>query len=333
MEKTLMEIWFDKFLLFPYKYLDYLVEEQWAPFAKSAIYFVLKGDKKRIVGYKFEAGGITITYENTKNKLCRSIGPIYVYDFTVPPGCVHVDVSSGSYLEAKITTDGIKYLEKNNPEVFRYNNLTNSIKIPLYDLIMMSERNCSTVESYSLQYIGQSTQIRERLSHHEKIQKIVRDLDLWDSNAELMILLYHPMSKFYLGMEILDCQTVVWAGGSEWQNYYSLAKEIGDKELLDATEAMLIQYFNPRYNDNFKNTVPSSTQKTFKKLELNYIHELNIGLPLQLNNSTTICLATNSASTNKRKMLILSCALSALTKNKHSEICVEEIGDWEYNIY
>lgn len=332
MDKTIMEIWFDSFLLFPYKYLDYLAEERWAPFEKSAIYFILKADKKRIVDYRFEDGGITITYENSKNKLCQSIGPFWFYDFIIPAAYVRVDVSSGSYLEVEITPDGIKYLEKYNPGALENYNLNCSVKIALHELITASGENDSTVEDYLVQYIGKSTQIRERLSHHEKIQKIARDLDLRDSDSEILILLYHPMSKFHCGFEIPDYQASIWMGNSEWKHYSELTGEIGDKELLGATEAMLIQYFNPHYNDNFKNTVPNSTQKTFKKLEQNHIHELSIGLILQLSGNSTMNLLTDTASTHMRKMIILSCALSALTEKRHEEIRVEEVNDWMFNI-
>lgn len=332
MEKTLMEIWFDSFLLFPYKYLDYLVEEQWNPFEKSAIYFILKADKKRIVDYRFEDGGITVIYENLKNKRRKSIGPFWFYDFIIPEEYVRIDVSSGSYLEVEITPSGIKYLEKRIPDALEHYNLSCSAKIALHELIAASGEDESTVADYLVQYIGQSTQIQERLSRHEKIQKIARDLDLKDSNSEILILLYHPMSKFHCGFEISDYQTTVWTGDSEWKRYSKLAGEIGDKELLDATEAMLIQYFNPHYNDNFKNTMPNSTQKTFKKLEQNDIHELSIGLILQLNGNNTMNLMSDTGSTHKRKMIILSCALSALTEKKHEEIRVEEVNDWMFDI-
>lgn len=332
MDKTVMEIWFDSFLLFPYKFLDYLTEEQWAPFKESAIYFVLKVDRKRIVDWGFEDGGIRIIYQNAKNKLYKSIGPFWFYDFIIPAGYVRVNVSSGSYLEVEITPEGLKYLEKNNPEALEHYNLSLSVKIALYDLIAANEQNCNTTESYSVQYIGQSMQIQDRLTRHEKIQKIIRDLDLMDSDSETMILLYHPKSKFHVGFDIPYYKSIIWTGNSEWKNYSHIATEIGDKELLDATEAMLIQYFNPQYNDNFKNTMPSNTQKTFKKLEQNYINELNIGLQLQLSGNTTMHLTTESISTNKRKMIILSCDLSALAKNKYSEIHVEEVNNWLFDI-
>ena len=83
---------------------------------------------------------------------------------------------------------------------------------------------------------------------------------------------------------------------------------------------------------DYKNTLPSESQKAFTKLAQNGINKLHIGLKLFLDGSTTLDLSSNYASTNHRKMLIFSYPLHSLSKVKREQISVEEINDWIYNV-
>lgn len=332
MDKTLMEIWFDHFLVFPYKYLDWLSQDQWSDFSESAIYFVLQSDRKRILDYEYKNGGLQIVYRNMKTQQQYTIGPFPFFNFDIPDQFVQIKIHSGILVEIGLNSAGINYFQNCDPGILNEYNLSTPFKITLFDLIAHYEQQFGTVNQYPLLYIGQSIKMRERFLRHETVHKIIRDLEISDPDTEVLITMYHPTSKFYSEHVFKNLNSTAILGNSQWKEYSFLSGTIGDAELLDATEAILIQFFNPRYNVIYKNTLPNNAQKTYTKLEENHIQKLQVNLDLRTHRGDTIHLTTDTASTNASKAIILSCDLSVLDRDKQCEIHVRELSDWEYAI-
>lgn len=81
MDSPYMEIWFNKLLLFPYNFIDYIPSELWGSFGKEILYFILTCDKKRIRDVTIEDDGIIVNYENLKIKMIHTIRIRSLWEF------------------------------------------------------------------------------------------------------------------------------------------------------------------------------------------------------------------------------------------------------------
>lgn len=331
MRKPCVEVWFDHYLLFPYSFVDDLSSEQRKSFETSGIYFILTTDKKRIRRCIIHDNHITIEYENLKTKQIHSITNFDLFDFNIPEEYINLRITSGSYMEISITEKGIEYLQTNSPDVISDYGSVISQKFALSDLIMLSSQNIPTVDSYSIQYIGKSKDVCGRLINHKTIQKITRDLENDDPNSDIMVLACHLSAKFHEQHTFLDNHINICTSNSKWTQISASSSILQMSDILSATEALLIQFFCPKYNDEYKKTLPSKTHKVFETLAQYGINDLNIGLYLYLDGNNTLNLSTDSVSTDSKKMLILSYPIHSLSQINHEKIKVEKVEDWKYD--
>lgn len=332
MHNPYIEVWFSDFLLFPYTFIDDLSTEQWKTFERSAIYFILKTDKKRIRECIIHDDHITIEYENIKTKQTHSISNLGLFNFNIPKEHINIKITSGSYIEISITPKGIEYLQKNCPDAIETYGSNISQKFALYDLIMLSEQDRPTVDSYSIQYIGKSKDVHGRLVNHETIQKITRDIENDDPNSDIMILVYHLSAKLHKNLTFLNNLANLCTSNSDWPQVSPSSGILQTSDILSATEALLIQFFCPKYNKDYKNTLPGKTHKVFATLSQHGINDLHIGLHLHLQGDITLNLSTDTVSTDSKKMLIFSYPIHSLSQVNPEKIKVEKVEDWKYHL-
>lgn len=327
-----IEVWFNDFLLFPYTFVDDLSPEQRESFGETAIYFILKTDKKRIRKCIILDDRITIEYENLKTKQMYSIKNLGLFDFNIPKEYINTRITSGSYIEVSITPIGIEFLQANSPNVIAAYGSNITYKYTLYDLITLSKQDRPTVDSYSVQYIGKSKDVCGRLVDHETIQRITRDIENDDPNSDIMVLVYHLSAKLHNGYSFQNHLVNVCTSNSEWPQFSLSSGILQTSDILSATEALLIQFFCPTYNKDYKNTLPSKTHKVFSTLAQHGIKDLRIGLHLHLQGNITLNLSTASASTDSNQMLILSYPMHSLSNVNRKQIKVEEVNNLLYHI-
>lgn len=324
MKKSTMEIFFDKLFLFPYKYIGFLDSEQWEPFSDFAIYCVLSRDKLEVTDCCFKHGVLSIKFLNVLSNKSEKIADIDIFGINMPDEYVSVNIiNAGAAIKIDINQYGKKHLIENGVNLFDKSCDTYTIKITIYQLLYMLEEKEGTIENLSLLYIGQSKHTEKRLANHKKIQEIIRDKDLNSPGKEIMVLLCHPVAKYYsrTNFDSLNLNVVM---GNTLQNDQQI-NNIGRKEILDVAEAMLIQFFNPPYNDVFKKTVPNKKQRTYSVMESNNINEIKLVFQLYLDNNITLNISTDSSKTKKQKILILSCTTENLSQEKSGCIKTEKI--------
>lgn len=125
---------------------------------------------------------------------------------------------------------------------------------------------------YEVLYVGQAygkngnRTALDRIAKHETLQQILSDCLNNHPDQEIFVLLgdfsYQNMlmslpHKDYKG----KYNETVERSFFEKDNF-----NIDDKELINVTEAMLIKYFEPVYNQNFKDSFPSKTHTSYSTL-------------------------------------------------------------------
>ncbi|MGO2566472.1 MAG: YecA family protein [Brochothrix thermosphacta] len=133
---------------------------------------------------------------------------------------------------------------------------------------------CSTFSNENIAceivYIGQSygklgnRDALKRLESHETLQKVMADVLYEDINSEIAITLWEFTPRLLHSMDGRNNYQVKESEDVEHMLEVLKAPPLViDKQIINVTEAALINYFKPRYNVNFVNNFPSSSHKGY----------------------------------------------------------------------
>lgn len=120
-------------------------------------------------------------------------------------------------------------------------------------------------------YIGQSygkngeKNAVERLQSHSTLQKIQSDIIVSGEDKELIIL----MMKFELNIQLTfpnSLHTSSKENVNLMERYDASMSKYNGELVTDVTEAALINYFKPEYNEKFTTKFPSKLHKTYHEL-------------------------------------------------------------------
>ncbi|MFC5700142.1 YecA family protein [Cohnella faecalis] len=103
-----------------------------------------------------------------------------------------------------------------------------------------------------------------RLKSHETLQKILVDILYEDINYEVAITLWEFTPRL---IALIDGRNGFLVSAKEDKQHFEKvlsAPNINiDNQIINVTEAALINYFKPKYNDKFKNNFPDITHKGY----------------------------------------------------------------------
>ena len=103
-----------------------------------------------------------------------------------------------------------------------------------------------------------------RLKSHETLQKILIDILYEDINSELAITLWEFTPRLITSMDGRNDFLVTEKEDKQhFEKVLSAPPLIIDNQIINVTEAALINYFKPIYNVNFKNNFPDATHKGY----------------------------------------------------------------------
>lgn len=103
-----------------------------------------------------------------------------------------------------------------------------------------------------------------RLKSHETLQKVMADILYEDINSEIAITLWEFTPQLLTsmdgrnGFQVTDKEDL-----KHFEKVLSAPPLILDNQIINVTEAALINYFKPIYNDKFKNNFPDVTHKGY----------------------------------------------------------------------
>lgn len=157
---------------------------------------------------------------------------------------------------------------------------------------------------YEILYIGQAygadgrrTAI-ERLSSHSTLQKILSEANLNYPTKHIFILLMEISETLNL---LFDGKAKKYMVNEETTNDH-LKKVICDlpkeKQVINITEAALINYFKPIYNERLVNNFPNPSSKSYRQyFDLDY-NALTVEVDMEFDSSPMVQLYTSTARIN-----------------------------------
>ncbi|MGN7400857.1 hypothetical protein ACTHO0_13490 [Cytobacillus praedii] len=111
---------------------------------------------------------------------------------------------------------------------------------------------------------GGSRKALDRLKSHSTLQKIMADVSFNEEIRDIAITLWEFTPRLYTSF---DCRSKSYEI-SETENIAHMKQVITaeqrNNQIINITEAALIHYFKPEYNDKFKNNFPLITHGGYK---------------------------------------------------------------------
>lgn len=174
------------------------------------------------------------------------------------------------------------------------------VVIQAQDLFNIFAANLKSVNEYEVLYVGQAYGSRgertalTRLSSHSTLQKILTDCQSKYADKHIYILLLEMSTKLNMSFDGLTKKYSV----SEDKDIAHMNKVLSDlpreQQVINITEAALINYFKPMYNVNFVENFPDIKHRGYKQyFDLDY-NCLVVELDLEFDNAPIIQLYTSS---------------------------------------
>ena len=317
------EISFEKQLLIPYAGVDVLDDEA-SEHSGSALYMILQADRLEITNININNDPPIIEYRNCTSNQTHQIDNLWFFPFPIPRDALHIKILSETLVEI-----GIKEAWRLcSPQLQEFE----PTKLSIYDLVTQSKRTSETILEFDLLYIGSSKSIHPRLINHKTILRIYRDMALFRSRKELFVWILKPKSSFYKpysGEFLNACSSSVRSKDKMF------GIDVDDEQLLAISEAMLINYFKPKYNDHYKSKSPSYSHVVYAKLLDAGVKHLQVNLNLFMQVCKDILsINTESKNTENTKHLSLYCKLDdLLNKQEDNVLSVEILPEELYDLF
>ncbi len=152
-------------------------------------------------------------------------------------------------------------------EFLRFKN----VKIDSQKLFQQCYQNRNNFNEMEVLYVGQaygengSRNAIDRLKTHEKLQKILIDCNSKYPNKRIYILLLEMATQINSVLNGISKEFMCSEEESEkhLKDVFSTLPE--EKQVINITEAAIINYFKPDYNTNFVNNFPSIKHKGYRQ--------------------------------------------------------------------
>lgn len=104
-----------------------------------------------------------------------------------------------------------------------------------------------------------------RLKSHETLQKVMADILYEDINSEIAITLWEFTPRLLASLDGRnDFLVTDEEDRQHFEKVLSAPPIFVDNQIINVTEAALINYFKPKYNDKFKNNFPDVKHKGYR---------------------------------------------------------------------
>ncbi len=318
--KCSIEFYIDKKFLFPNNYLDEVHDSQTLLVDKKDynIYFILYGDSYKILDKQENGGILRLSIKNITINKTYFIEMDILASFRVPDcSCLKITLLNGGLaLKFEYNEKGVEYLSiycnseyKIYKEIMnKYGCFWNAIDAKTFVDLHIKEDNKEKEEKHEVIYIGQSKQddIFKRLNNHKTLQKIMRDTYKANLKKEIYIMILSFATKQYSSFCIRNYNAnLVTANGID--ENYRINGSIDKNAMVDIAEALLISYFQPKYNDKLKKREGREKLETYRKIGNAEIDSISITLDLYFEDYNIKLNLESEAENTKTKALIINC--------------------------
>lgn len=174
------------------------------------------------------------------------------------------------------------------------------ITVFAHDLFVQFSEHLISKQEFEVLYIGQSYGKRgertaiTRLSSHSTLQKILTDCQSKYSNRHIYLLLLEINTLLNMSFDGISKDYTKSINDSDMHMRNVIQNLPEEQQVVNISEAALINYFKPEYNRNFVENFPNENHKGYKQyFDLDYNQfvfemdlEFNFGAPIQLYSST-----------------------------------------------
>ena len=316
-KKCSIELYVSKKFLFPNNYMEEVKSSILANENDYDIYFILHGDAFKIIGINENGRLLHIIVVNLANNSKYFINIDVFVSFLVPY-CSYLVISSlneGSILKVEYNEKGIEYLKKYCPEEYKVyaecidKEGNSAVIIHAKSLMGMQMENNGHehVEQYDVLYIGQTKQddIFNRLSNHEKLQRIMRESYRSTSQKDLYILILSIATKHIETSNIPFYNTSFLL--SNTLNKGFKINNLKKDSMIDIAEALFISYFQPKYNDRLKSREGREKLSTYRKIDNAEINPIVLSFDLYYEDVKKKLILKTDLETTKNKVLMIEC--------------------------
>lgn len=329
----IMEIYFDKQILFPYMSIDLIQENYGTLYDDANIYMLLMRDKFEIIKIKKKHKYVLVLYKNLKNQKVQKMKLYYykLYNMEISGSSVIVSIDKfGTVLNIEIQEEVFKKIREENKFL---GDVPNKLIINIYDLMNLCDSENIKYENYEILYIGQSNSTKEyrtifdRLKHHEKVVSVFRDYNLEYRDKEFMVMILHARSKLH------SMAPSIIFGNSEWEKFDAVGDKIGNDAIIDVVEAMLIYHFKPHYNIKLKDSIPNINLKTYRQVVEAGLNKIEVGIDLFLQTYRNQLVLSTANQKTTSKFRVLKCDIENLyNKKQEAEIEFDDWTDEKYTV-
>lgn len=138
------------------------------------------------------------------------------------------------------------------------------------DILWLYTNFSTTYLECEILYVGQSygkkgdRDALTRLKSHETLQKAMADISYEDINSEIVITLWEFTPRLLTSMDGRNEFLVTDKEDKQhFEKVLSAPPLYLDNQIINVTEAALINYFKPMYNSDFKNNFPDVAHKGY----------------------------------------------------------------------
>lgn len=174
------------------------------------------------------------------------------------------------------------------------NVINKSITLPAQDLFEMFAYSLVNKREFEVLYIGQAygqhgeRTAFNRLSSHSTLQKILTDCQSKYSDRHIYILLLEFTPVLNMVLDGLSKKYTMSEAESDKHMNDVLSNLPEEQQIINITEASIINFFKPEYNINFIENFPNKSHKGYKQyFDLDY-NCLTVEIDLEFDNSPTI---------------------------------------------
>jgi len=180
------------------------------------------------------------------------------------------------------------------------------VKIYAHDLFITYSEWLVDKQEFEVLYIGQSYGKRgertaiTRLSSHSTLQKILMDCQSKYSDKHIYLLLLEITTNLNMSFDGISRKYTKSLEESDEHLMNVLNNLPEEQQIVNISEAALINYFKPEYNRNFVENFPNENHKGYKQyFDLDYNH-FAFEMDLEFDSCTPIQLFTSTNRINSR---------------------------------
>lgn len=205
-------------------------------------------------------------------------------------------------IDIQFSYPAVKMTLSINDEVFlkKHPKIRKNVDIMAQDFFAGVAERLIPREKYEVLYIGQaygkegSRTAFERLETHATLQKILTEYRSNHPDKHIYILLLEMSTKLAMSFDGIS-KTFTKSEDESLEHLKDVCSNLPiENQVINITEAAMINYFKPEYNVNFVENFPNENHKGYKQyFDLDY-NSLTVEIDLEFDNAPSIQLYTDT---------------------------------------